>query len=785
MTRPLSPSQTRATPIGIGQSLPRREDATLVRGAGSYTDDLALDGQLHAAFVRSPHAHGHLRGVDLSVARAMKGVVAAYTAEDLAGEGYGSLKCIVDLPNADGTPMKRPARHALTSGKVRYVGDPVAMVVARSAVQARDAAEAVMLNIETLPAVTSAEDALAPGAPQLFDDVPGNLILDFHSGDAQKVAAAFAGAAHVTRLRIVNNRIVVNPIEPRAAIGVYDAKSGRYTLHAPSQGAFGLRNSLAAAMGVGPERMRLLTGHVGGSFGMKSAVFPEYVVLLHAARLLRRPVRWTDQRSESFVSDHHGRDMVFEAELALDKRGRFLATRFTGFGNMGAYLSPVGPMMATTNIGKNSVGMYRTPLVEVRTRCVVTNTTPIAAYRGAGRPEGNYFMERLIDTAALEMGIDRVELRRRNLVKPAELPWKTPVGTVYDSGDFPGLLTKALEAADWKGYPARQRQSARAGKLRGRGIGCYLEVTAPPSNEMGGIHFEADGGVTLVTGTLDYGQGHWTPFAQILTSQLGVPFDKIRLVQGDSDRLIAGGGTGGSKSVMASGSAIIEASELVIEKGRLIAAHLLEASADDIEFAAGRFAIAGTDRGIDIMELAARLRGGAALPEGVPASLDVDHVFKAAPSAYPNGCHIAEVEIDPQTGAVEIVSYVNVNDFGQLVNPMLVEGQLHGGIVQGIGQALGEQTRYDEAGQPMTGSFMDYALPRAADVPFFSFISHSVPTATNRVGAKGCGEAGCAGSLPSVMNAVVDALSPLGVRHVDMPATAQTIWRLLRDRNAA
>lgn len=769
---------------GIGQSLPRKEDAVLVRGAGRYTDDLSLEGQLYAAFVRSPYAHGVIRGVDTEVAKGMKGVVAVYLAEDLEGQGYGTLKCNVDLPNRDGTPMKKPVRQALAMGKVRYVGDPVAMVVARSAIQARDAAEAIGLDIEVLPAVTTAEEALAPGAPQLFDDVPGNLILDYHFGDAGKVADAFAKAAHVARLRIVNNRIVVNPIEPRAAIGTYDRKSGRYTLHAPSQGAFGMRNSLAAAMGVPHDRMRLLTGHVGGSFGMKSAVFPEYVVLLHAARLLKKPVKWTDQRSDSFVSDHHGRDMVFEAELALDARGRFLATRFTGFGNMGGYLSPVGPMMATLNIGKNSVGMYRTRLVEVQTRCAVTNTAPIAAYRGAGRPEGNYFMERLIDTAAREMGIDRAVLRQRNLIPAKALPWSTPIGTLYDSGDFPALFARALEAADWKGYRARERSSRKAGKLRGRGIGCYLEVTAPPGNEMGGIHFEADGGVTIVTGTLDYGQGHWTPFAQVLTSQLGVPFEKIRLVQGDSDRLIAGGGTGGSKSIMASGSAIIEASEKVVEKGKLLAAHFLEAGVGDIEFAAGRFSIAGTDRSMGIMELATRLRTASDLPEDLPKTLDVDHVFKAAPSAYPNGCHIAEVEVDPDTGQVEIASYVMVNDFGTLVNPMIVEGQLHGGVVQGIGQAIYELTSYDEDGQLRTGSYMDYAMPRAADVPFFSFISQGVPTSTNRVGAKGCGEAGCAGSLPSVMNAIVDALSPHGVQHLDMPATPLTIWRAIHGNGA-
>ncbi|MGO4665384.1 xanthine dehydrogenase family protein molybdopterin-binding subunit [Bosea sp. 2RAB26] len=766
-------------PFEVGQPVPRNEDPVLVRGEGRYTDDVSLEGQLYAAFVRSPHAHGVLRGIDISQAEAMKGVVAIYRGEDLAGQGYGLLKCVVEHPNRDGSPIRKPARNALATDKVRFVGDPIAMVVARTAVQARDAAEAVLLDIEILPAVTASEDALKPDAPQLYDDVPGNVVLDYHFGDAGKVAAAFASAAHVTKLRIVNSRIVVNPIEPRAAVGTYDRKTGRYTLHAPSQGAFGMRNNLAAAMGVPAERMRLLTGHVGGSFGMKSSVFPEYVVLLHAARLLKKPVKWTDQRSESFVSDYHGRDMVFEAELALDARGRFLATRFSGIGNMGGYLSPVGPMMATTNIGKNSIGMYRTPLVEVQTKCVVTNTAPIGAYRGAGRPEGNYFMERLIDAAAVEMGIDKTVLRRRNLVAPQQLPWATPVGTLYDSGDFPALFAEALKAADWKGYGARQRQSRKAGKLRGRGIGCYLEVTAPPSNEMAGLHFEADGSVTIVTGTLDYGQGHWTPFAQVLTSKLGVPFDKIRLVQGDSDRLIAGGGTGGSKSIMASGSAIMEAGDRVIEKGKLLAAHFLEAGVPDLEFGRGRFTIAGTDRSIGIMELAERVRMTPDLPKELPQSLDVDHVFKSAPSAYPNGCHVAEVEIDPETGEVAVVSYVMVNDFGTIVNPLIVAGQLHGGVAQGIGQALYEMTAYDEAGQLMTGSYMDYAMPRAADLPFFSFASQGSPTATNPVGAKGCGEAGCAGSLPSVMNALVDALSPYGVRHVDMPATPQAIWRMI------
>ncbi|MEJ1159097.1 xanthine dehydrogenase family protein molybdopterin-binding subunit [Prosthecomicrobium sp. N25] len=768
--------------FGIGQPVPRQEDPVLVQGLGRYTDDVSLPGQVHAVFVRSPHAHGILNGVDAEAARSMPGVLAVYTAADLAPMNYGPLKCVFAFQNRDGTAMAAPHRGALAEGKVRFVGDPVAVVVAETAAAARDAAAAVVLDVDVIPAVTTVEDALKADAPALYPELAGgNLILDYHFGDGAAVAEAFAKAAHVTRLALLNNRVVVNAIEPRAAVASYDAEAEKFTLHAPSQGVFGKRNNLAEAMRVPQDKMRLVTGNVGGSFGMKGSVFPEYICLMHAARALGRPVKWTDQRSESFTSDHHGRDMTVVAELALDADGRFLATRFTGTANLGAYLTPVGPMMATLNIGKNSIGMYRTPLVEVSTLCAVTNTVPIGAYRGAGRPEGNYYMERLIDTAAAEMGLDRVELRRRNLVGPAELPHKTPAGTVYDCGDFPGLVDRALAAADWDGFAARKAESAGRGWLRGLGLGCYLEVTAPPMNEMGGIHFEPDGTVTIVTGTLDYGQGHWSPFAQVLHTKLGVPFEAIRLVQGDSDRLIAGGGTGGSKSIMASGAAIVEASALVIEKGKTAAAHLLEAGVEDIEFEAGRFAIVGTDRGIGLMELARRLSEATDLPPDVPQTLDVDHVFKQAPSAYPNGCHVAEVEIDPETGVTEVVRYTMVNDFGTLVNPLLVEGQLHGGVLQGIGQALMERTVFDGDGQLVTGSFVDYQMPRAVDAPpHFVFESRPQPTAGNPLGAKGCGEAGCAGSLPSVMNAVVDALSGRGIRHIDMPATPLAVWGALQ-----
>jgi carbon-monoxide dehydrogenase large subunit len=766
--------------FGIGQPVPRSEDPYLLRGEGRYTDDINLPFQAYAVMVRSRYGHGKLVGVDAAAARAMPGVLGVYTAADIAAGGFGTLKCMLPAANRDGTPMRQPEWPALATDRVRHLGDAIACVVAETAIQAKDAAEAVEVEIESLPAVTDAKAAVQPGAPLLYDDVPGNLACDFHYGDSEKVAAAFAGAAHVTRLELVSNRIVVCAMEPRSALASYDAAADKWTFHAGCQGVFGLRNQLAKdILKVPVEKVRVLTGNVGGSFGMKAPVFPEYVCILHAARTLGRPVKWTDERSESFVSDSQGRDHRYDAELALDAEGRFLALRVQCYGNLGGHLAHVAPLMPTLNIVKNAIGPYRTPLIEVNTKVAFTNTVPTNAYRGAGRPEGNYIMERLVDTAAAEMGIDRVELRRRNHIRPEEMPFKTPAATTYDSGDFTRLLDQAVAEADWNGFAQREKESAARGKLRGRGIGNYLEVTAPPMKEMGGIRFEANGTVTIITGTLDYGQGHASPFAQILHEKLGVPFERIRLLQGDSDELIAGGGTGGSKSVMASGAAIIEASQKVIEQGRHIASIVLEAAVADIEFSDGRFTIVGTDRGIGIMELAEKLRAGIALPPDVPRTLDVKHIHESAPSAYPNGCHVAEVEIDPDTGVTSVVKYVMVNDFGTLINPLLVEGQLHGGVVQGIGQALMERTVYDEDGQLLTGSYMDYALPRAPDLPSFTFVSHPVPAKTNLLGAKGCGEAGCAGSLPAVMNAVVDALSAYGIRHIDMPATPLAVWQAI------
>jgi len=773
----LTPTSLR---FGIGQSVPREEDPKLLRGEGRYTDDLALPSQAYAHVLRSPYAHGVIRGIDTAAALAMPGVLAVITAADLAA--YGPMRCAMPLKSIDGTPLISTERPPLAGDKVRFVGDPVAVVVAETRMQAKDGAEAVVLDIDPLPVAATPAAAAAPGAPLLYDNIPGNTVLDWQFGDPVKVEAAFASAAHVTKLWIDNNRIVVCAMEPRAAIGVW--AEDRFTLHLGCQGVFGLRAQLAGILKVPVEGLRVLTGQVGGSFGMKASVYPEYVPLLHAAKMLGRPVKWTDERTGSFLSDCHGRAHEVEAELALDAEGHFLAVRLTSVADMGAFLSTVGPLMGTMNFAKNVQSNYATPLIGVHTKCILTNTTPITAYRGAGRPEGNYFMERLIEQAALEMGRDPIALRKLNHIPSAVMPFVTASGSNYDGGEFSAILDQALAAADWDGFSTRAAESKARGKLRGRGIGNFLECTAPPAAEMGGIRFEADDTVTIITGTLDYGQGHWTPFAQVLHQYLGVPFHAIRLLQGDSDELIAGGGTGGSKSLMASGAAIIEASALVIERGRQAASWALEAAPEDITFEAGKFTIAGTDRSIDIMELAAKLREAENLPEDVPGKLDVRHIFKEAPQAYPNGCHIAEVEIDPETGVTEVVKYSTVNDFGVLVNPLLVSGQAHGGIAQGIGQALMERVVFSEDGQPMSGSLTDYALPRASDVPSIGFASHPVPATTNPLGVKGCGEAGCAGSLPAVMNAVVDALRPLGVGHFNMPATPERVWQAIASAKA-
>jgi carbon-monoxide dehydrogenase large subunit len=767
------------TKFGIGQPVRRTEDPTLVQGHGRYTDDISLPGQAHAVMVRSTVAHGIIRSIDIEAAKAMPGVLAVLTATDLAG--YGGLKCLLPLKSRDGSPIRYKPRPALSGDKVRYVGDPVVCVVAETIAQAKDAAETIALDIEPLPAVMSAREAVKPDAPQVWDEVPGNIALDYHYGDSEQVAAAFAAAAHVVKLPLVNQRLVVNSIEPRSAIGEFDAADEKWTLHSCSQGVFGLKNAMRDIVGAAPEKMRVLTGNVGGSFGMKATAYPEYVCILHAAKLLGRPVKWTDERSGSFLSDHHGRDFDMTVEIAFDKRGLIQALRLSGYGNLGGYCAAFGPLLPTLNVSKNIVDMYRTPLLEVNTQCVFTNTVLVSAYRGAGRPEGAFDMERTLDFAAAELGIDRFELRRRNFIRAKEMPFKSASGMVYDCGDFPALFDEAMERADVAGFKQRKRESKKRGLLRGLGVGCYLETTAAGTSEMGGLRFNDDGTVTIVTGTLDYGQGHAAPFAQVLTEKLGVPFERIKLLQGDSDQLVIGGGTGGSRSAMLSGTAILQAADKCIDQGKQIAAYVLEASVGDIEFANGSFRIAGTDRAIDIMELAERLRSGLQLPESVPTSLDVTHVTEPVPGTYPNGVHVAEVEVDPDTGAAKVVKYTAVNDFGTVINPLLVEGQIQGGVMQGLGQALMEGAVYDDQGQLLTGSFMDYAMPRANDAPDIFVFNRGVPTKTNPVGAKGCGEAGCSGGLPTVANAVIDALADLGIHNLEMPMTSSRIWQAIQD----
>lgn len=770
--------------LGVAQSVPRKEDPRLVRGEGRYTDDVRPAGLLQAVLVRSAHAHGELRGLDVAAARAAPGVRLVLTAADLDAAGVAPLPCAVALTGADGAPMIVPPFPSLAKERVRWAGQPLAMVVAETREQAMDAAALVEPAIAPLPAVVDPVAALAPGAPQLFEEMPGNRAVGWRWGDHAAVDAAFARAAHVARARVVNNRVVVAPLEPRGAIASW--ADGRWTVRAGCQGVFGLRQQLAAVMRCEPAAIRVVAEDVGGSFGMKASVFPEHAPLLLAARILGRPVEWLNDRAESFVSDYHGRASVLEGELALDAEGNFLALRVAGVGELGAYVAAFGPAIPTMVLQKNLPSLYRTPVLAMTVDLAVTNTTPLTAYRGAGRPEANYLMERLVEAAARDLGVDSVELRRRNLIRPDELPFAAASGLAYDSGDFPRVLDRALEAADWDGFPARRAESEARGRRRGRGLACYLEVTAPAGKEMGGIALTSDGRAVIVTGTLDYGQGHATPFAQVLSARLGVPLERIELVQGDSDRLLAGGGTGGSRSLMASGAAILAAADMVEAKARAAAAHVLEAAVQDIvlDRTTGRLVVAGTDRSIGLLELAARLPTLGSLPEGVPADLDAALVADTPPATFPNGCHVAEVEIDPETGVVTLARYVGVDDFGVLVNPPIVEGQVQGGVAQGVGQALLEHVVHDGSGQLLSGSLMDYALPRALDLPDLDLRFEVVPARTNPLGVKGCGEAGITAAPPAVMNAVLDALAPLGVTDLDMPATPERVWRAIRDARA-
>lgn len=768
--------------VDIGQPVLRAEDPRLLTGGGCYTSDSFADGQAHARFVRSAIAHGAIRNIDISAAMAMPGVLAIHTGADLEADGIGHIPCGVAMKNRDGSAFVVPPHPALATGRVRHVGDPIAVVIAETAAQAEDAAEAVIVDIEILPAVSGLDRAAADGAPQVWDQASGNVCLDFFTGDDEAAKAAFASAAFVSKVRIDNTRMVVNAMEPRAVLGEYDREGEKFTIHMPSQGVTGVRNTLAKAIfKVLPEKMRVISNDVGGSFGMKGSAFHEPIAVLYAARALGRPVKWVAERTESFVADHQGRASIINAELALDEGGNFLALRITGYGDAGAYLTPMGPLPFTGVISRNIISVYKTPVLSYSVKVMFTNTVPTGPYRGAGRPESKYILERLIDQAARDTGIDRVELRRRNFIPPDAFPWQAPNGQTYDSGEFEAIMNAALEKSGWYDFATRRAQSAAAGKLRGIAVSCYLENTAP-AGELADISFNEDGTVTLITGTHDLGTGHATPFAQIIADRLGVPFEAINIVQNDSDRMSAGAsGSGGSKSLLGTGNAIVDCSAVIIEKGTAAAARILEAAVEDIEFASGTFTVAGTDRVIGILDLAKALRERPDQSEDQPASLDSKAVHDSSPSSFPNGCHVCEVEIDPETGVTEIVAYTVVDDFGVVINPPIVEGQVQGGIMQGVGQILMENTVYDEDGQLLTGSYMDYCMPRADDMCGVDFTTRNVPCVTNPLGVKGCGEAGNGGAMPAIMNAVLHALEETGVTDLDAPASPHRVWQAIQD----
>jgi carbon-monoxide dehydrogenase large subunit len=701
----------------------------------------------------------------------MPGVIAVLTGEDMAH--LKPFPAAAPMKGRGGADQLQPRRMALAQGRVRYVGDPVALVVAETAAQAQDAAEAVVVDYRELPAVVDARAALAPGAPQLHENIPGNLLLDFAGGDEAAVNAAFARAAKVVKLTSYHTRVVGNPMEPRAATGVYDAAKETYLLYATTQGATGMRGQMATVLGVPPEKVRVVAEEVGGGFGVRFNIYPEYAALLVAARKLGRPVKWVGTRSEVFIADEQARDIAQSGEMALDASGRILGMRFDFVSNIGAYLAFTGSFVNTVNLVNVASGVYDVQAVHVQAKLVLTNTVPTAAYRGAGRPVSSYAIERLVDQAARELGMDPAEFRRRNLVPKEKFPYKIVTGFEYDVGDFEGVLDKALHAADWNGFEKRRQEAKRRGRLLGRGISTYIESSggggfAP--YDQARIDWDEDGGLTLRAASHSHGQGHHTTYAQIVSGVLGIPMESIRLRTADPDMHMVGNPTGGSRSLLGFGSVMLLAAQEMVQKGTALAAEALEAAAPDIEFAEGKYRIKGTDRSIGI----------AALAKENPGALNIDLRDKKVGATFPNGCHISEVEIDPETGEVEVVRYLACDDAGTIVNHQIVEGQMQGGITQGAGHILGEQAVYDASGQLLTGSFMDYPMPRAVLVNNLTVIDHPVPTRTNPLGAKGVGEAGVTGSMPCIMNAVMDALRQGGVEHFDMPASPPRVWRALR-----
>jgi aerobic carbon-monoxide dehydrogenase large subunit len=770
--------------FAVGQSVRRVEDARLLRGLGRYSDDVDLPRQVYAVLVRSPHAHARIVGIDARAALASGGVLGVLTGADVASDGLGDLPTDRTRKRRDGSPAFATPRPLLARERVRHVGDPVALVVAQTHEQAVDAAERVSVEYAPLPTVAATVDALAPGAPAVWEEALDNVAFVWTAGQRDAVTRAFAEAAHVTRLDFVVSRVAAAPLEPRAAVGEFDRRAGRYTLYTGIQSPHGTRTLLAGVLRVPQTQLRVVSGEVGGSFGMRSGLYPEMALVLWAARRLGRPVKWTSDRREGFVTDEHGRDNVSTVELALDRGGIFLALRITIRLNVGAYLTPRSAGPGTNNVG-GVAGVYRTPAIHHETIGVYTHTTPTGPYRGAGRPEATYAIERVIDVAARELGVDPVELRRRNLIPPSAMPFKTGLVFTYDCGDFARGMDMALGLADHAGFAKRRAQAREQGKLRGLGIANAIEVAGGPytsvNPDTAEIRVNPDGSVTVLSGSTSMGQGNETAFAQIVADRLGVPPARISVFSGDSDALGAGRGNGGSGALTVGGSAILRATEKIIERGRRIAAHALEAAVEDVALRDGRFTVAGTDKGVPFADVARAAYVPKQLPPGLEPGFSETAAFTPPAVTFPNGCHVCEVEIDEATGAVRILRHTVVDDVGRIVNPMLVKGQIHGGVVQGLGQGLLETLVYDGTGQLLAGSFMDYAMPRADDVPSFEVDSYEVPTRVNPLGAKGVGEAGTVGALPALMNAVNDALAPLGVRHLDMPVTAERVWRAIHD----
>jgi carbon-monoxide dehydrogenase large subunit len=765
------------TRSGIGDAPKRREDLRFLTGNGRYLDDLAFDGVTHAIVLRSPHAHARVLGLDTAAARAAPGVLAVLTAADTSADGLKPLLPSAEANTQTGERFRFAPQPLLAEGKVRYVGEPVALIVAETRDAALDAAELVTVDYAPLPAVTTAASARAAGAPELAPEVPGNLCLDWLTGDSAAVGTAFTAAAHVVRLSLDNHRVVTNPIEPRGVIGLYDTDTGRYTAHVSSQSIHATRDQAARALGVPPAAVRFVAPDVGGGFGAKNFIYPEHVLIPWAARRVGRPVKWIATRGEVFLADHQGRGQQADAALALDGEGRFLALRVKSLANLGAYLSGSAGGVQTFQYAFLPGTVYRIPAIELHIAAVFTNTAPIGVLRGPGYGEANNIIERLIDEAAAQTGFDRAELRRKNLVPAAAMPMTNAVGNRIDSGAFPETFERALAAADLAGFAARRRDSAAQGQLRGLGFAYHIKGTGGSPSENVDIRFEEDGSVALITGTQTIGQGHETTFPQILADRIGVPNELIRLVQGDTDLIPIGGGHGSSRATYMGGTAIWRASDLIIEKGTLIAAEALEAAEADIRFDDGDFVVTGTDRRIGLLDVARIAREG-----GAP--LDTYYAWTREWMTFPNGTHVAEIEIDRETGAVRLVDYSAVDDYGVLVNPMIASGQVHGAIAQGVGQALLEHARYDSgSGQLVAGSLMDYALPRADDLPRFTLGFNPTRCTTNPLGVKGCGEAGAVAAFPAIGNAIRDALASLGAGPgaADFigPASPERIWRAM------